>query len=220
MALALGVLVLGSTAAAAQVPAVPMSPTTAALPALLPDLSADLSDLLDEPDAVLPSVQPSVDPGEILPTPPDGALPGELNDVIIGPLPDLGGLLGEPSPGTSPSGNGEGGSTGGGNGGSTSGGSTSGGSSNGSGSGTEGGSEGGRATTEDGRPVATRVPYISTTGRAAVAALSRAVDLMGPFAAPLILALAAMGVLIGLSRGSTRLVKLERANIFRQTYKL
>ena len=63
-------------------------------------------------------------------------------------------------------------------------------------------------------------PYASITGQAAKKAAGRALDLAGPLAPPLLLACIALGVLLMLSRGSTRLVKLDVAGLARRTWQI
>lgn len=84
----------------------------------------------------------------------------------------------------------------------------------GSGSATDGSSA---STTSDTSPL--RAPYATTAARAAIAAGARALRAAGPFAAPLVLALAALGSLIALARGSDRLVKVD-STLTRHTYRL
>ncbi len=50
--------------------------------------------------------------------------------------------------------------------------------------------------------------------------VGRALDLAGPLAPPLLLACIALGVLLMLSRGSTRLVKLDVAGLARRTWQI
>ena len=63
-------------------------------------------------------------------------------------------------------------------------------------------------------------PYASITGQAAKKAAGRALDLAGPLAPPLLLGCIALGVLMMLSRGSTRLVKLDVAGLARRTWQI
>jgi len=169
----------------------------------------------------LPSV-PIV--GDLLsPTPtvtgvPGVPLPGQLNDTVSGitGLLGLGGNTGTPSQPT----------TGGTSSGSTKSGTT------GRSSGTSTTSNTNRShvgtsglTVLDGIGVITPgesfdAPYASITGQAAKKAAGRALDLAGPLAPPLLLACIALGVLLMLSRGSTRLVKLDVAGLARRTWQI
>ena len=63
-------------------------------------------------------------------------------------------------------------------------------------------------------------PYATITGQAAKKAAGRALELAAPLAPPLVLGLIALGVLMMLSRGSTRLVKLDVAGIARRTWRI
>ncbi len=199
-------------------------------------------------EAALPSVLPSTTltpvpspslPGE-LPVDPDDVLPGELNDVIneldgsgtakvLDPLPDLldGGNPGSDGGGGGPGGGGGGGGGpdggGGSDGGSGGGGSGGGGTESGTGSTGAGSSSGSGSSGAPGAEGAGELigsPYATTAGRAAVAAVTRAVHLAGPFAVPLVLAMLAIALLIATGRGSDRLVKFERLTGIRRTYRL
>jgi len=170
----------------------------------------------------LPSV-PIV--GDLLsPTPtvtgvPGVPLPGQLNDTVTGitGLLGLGGTTNTPSQPAS---------------GGTSSGSTKGGTSGHSGTSTTSKTGGARShigtsglTVLDGIGVITPgesfdAPYASITGQAAKKAAGRALDLAGPLAPPLLLGCIALGVLMMLSRGSTRLVKLDVAGLARRTWQI
>jgi hypothetical protein len=63
-------------------------------------------------------------------------------------------------------------------------------------------------------------PYGTITTQAAEKAAGRAIDLAGPLAPPLVLGCIALGVLLMLSRGSTKLVKLDVAGIARRTWRI
>ena len=149
-------------------------------------------------------------------------LPGQLNDTVGGitDLLGLNGLTGTPSKG--PTGGSTGGTQTGGTTGHTSGTSNSSrtsGSTNRSHVGSSG------LTVLDGIGVITPgeafdAPYASITGQAAKKAAGRALDLAGPLAPPVVLSLIALGVLMMLSRGSTRLVKLDVAGVARRTWRI
>ena len=169
----------------------------------------------------LPSV-PIV--GDLLnPTPtvtgvPPIPLPGQLNDTVGG-ITGLLGLNGSNGPVQNPTG---GSTTGGTTGGHTTGGSRSS-STTSSTSRSHIGSSG--LTVLDGIGVITPsqsfdAPYATITGEATKKAAGRALDLAGPLAPPLALGLIALGVLAMLSRGSTRLVKLDVAGIARRTWRI
>jgi len=144
-------------------------------------------------------------------------LPGQLNDTVGG-ITGLLGLNGTPTQGTT------GGTTGGTQTGGTTGHTTSktapksGGTTR-----SHVGSSG--LTVLDGIGVITPgqafdAPYATITGQAAKKAAGRAFDLAAPLAPPLVLGLIALGVLAMLSRGSTRLVKLDVAGIARRTWRI
>jgi len=171
----------------------------------------------------LPSV-PIV--GSILPSPtvtgvPGVPLPGQLNDTVGG----IEGLLGlggstNPTPGPVSGGTGSTGQSGG-TGGSkgTTAGHTGGSGANQSHAGVSG------LTTLDGIGVITPdasfdAPYGTVTGQAIRKAAGRALDLVGPLSPPLMLAFIALAVLLMLSRGSTRLVKLDVAGLARRTWRI
>jgi hypothetical protein len=173
----------------------------------------------------LPSV-PIVDPllnslASPLPTVtgvPAVPLPGQLNDTIGGITGLLGGST-SPTPGTG-SGSGSGSShptTG------TSTGRTAG---HGSGSGTKTSHTGVSGLTSlDGIGVITpaeafEAPYATLSRQAVSKAAGRVLALAGPLAPPLMLAIAALAVLLMLSRGSTRLVKLDVAGLARRTWRI
>ncbi|TMK83493.1 MAG: hypothetical protein E6G46_03185 [Actinobacteria bacterium] len=191
------------------------------LPVPLPSVSLPALPLPTSSPALLPSV-PIV--GDLLsPTPtvtgvPGVPLPGQLNDTVGGitGLLGLGGKTGTPSQGP-----------------------TTGGTSSGSPKGTTGRSSGTSTTSNtnrshvgtsgltvlDGIGVITPgesfdAPYASITGQAAKKAAGRALDLAGPLAPPLLLACIALGVLMMLSRGSTRLVKLDVVGLARRTWQI
>jgi hypothetical protein len=63
-------------------------------------------------------------------------------------------------------------------------------------------------------------PYGTVTGQAVQKAAGRALDLVGPLSPPLLLAFLALAVLLMLSRGSTRLVKLDVAGLARRTWRI
>jgi len=191
------------------------------LPVPLPSVSLPALPLPTSSPAPLPSV-PIV--GDLLsPTPtvtgvPGVPLPGQLNDTVSGipGLLGLGGNTGTPSQPT----------TGGASSGSTKSGTT------GHSSGTSTTSNTNRShvgtsglTVLDGIGVITPgesfdAPYASITGQAAKKAAGRALDLAGPLAPPLLLACIALGVLMMLSRGSTRLVKLDVVGLARRTWQI
>ena len=191
------------------------------LPVPLPSVSLPASPLPTSTPLPLPSV-PIV--GDLLsPTPtvtgvPAVPLPGQLNDTIGG----ITGLLG--TTGTNPPGQNTTGGTGG-TGGTT--GHTSGSSKSSSTSGTTSRSHIGSSglTVLDGIGVITPgesfdAPYATITGQAAKKAAGRAFELAGPLAPPLVLGLIALAVLAMLSRGSTRLVKLDVAGLARRTWRI
>jgi len=191
------------------------------LPVPLPSVSLTPLPVPTSSPLPLPSV-PIV--GDLLsPTPtvtgvPGVPLPGQLNDTVSGitGLLGLGGNTGTPSQPT----------TGGTSSGSTKSGTT------GHSSGTSTTSNTNRShvgtsglTVLDGIGVITPgesfdAPYASITGQAAKKAAGRALDLAGPLAPPLLLACIALGVLLMLSRGSTRLVKLDVAGLARRTWQI
>ena len=144
-------------------------------------------------------------------------LPGQLNDTVGG----ITGLLGlngtTGSPVQKPTGGTTGGTTG-----STSGTSTSS-TQSGSAARSHVGSSG--LTVLDGIGVITPGqsfdgPYATITGQAAKKAAGRAIDLAAPLAPPLVLGLIALGVLMMLTRGSTKLVKLDVAGLARRTWRI
>jgi hypothetical protein len=63
-------------------------------------------------------------------------------------------------------------------------------------------------------------PYGTVTSQAVSKAAGRALHLVGPLAPPLMLAIFALAVLLMLSRGSTRLVKLDVAGLARRTWRI
>lgn len=171
----------------------------------------------------LPIVGDLLDPTPTVTGVPGIPLPGQLNDTVGG-ITGLLGLNGNTNTPAQPAG---------GNDGSTSqtGGSSSGGptgssttsrpstSSSRSHAGTSG------LTLLDGIGVITPAesfdaPYASITGQAAKKAAGRALDLAAPLAPPLLLGLIALGVLVMLTRGSTRLVKLDVAGLARRTWRI
>ena len=194
------------------------------LPVPLPSVSLPPLPLPTSSPLPLPSV-PIV--GDLLsPTPtvtgvPPIPLPGQLNDTVNG----LTGLLGLNGTTGSPTG---GSTTGGttGSGGSTSTGHTPGKGNTSTSSKTthsHGSSSG--LTVIDGIGVITPdtsfdAPYATITGQAARQAAGRALDLAGPLAPPLVVGLIALAVLAMLSRGSTKLVKLDVAGIARRTWRI
>jgi hypothetical protein len=149
-------------------------------------------------------------------------LPGQLNDTVGG----IEGLLGlggstKPTPAPVTGGTGSTGQTSGGTGRSTgkTTGSTGGSTTNTSHTGVSG------LTTLDGIGVITPgasfdAPYGTVTGQAVQKAAGRALDLVGPLSPPLMLAVFALAVLLMLSRGSTRLVKLDVAGLARRTWRI
>ena len=163
----------------------------------------------------------------LLPTPavtgvPPVPLPGQLNDTVGGIIGLLGGgSTTNPSPGPV---------TGGGSGHT--------GQTTGSGSGHSSGSKAGTGSTSktthtgvsgltslDGVGVispgeAFEGAYGTVTGQAVSKAAGRALSLAAPLAPPLLLAILALGMLLMLSRGSTRLVKLDVAGIARRTWRI
>lgn len=196
------------------------------LPVPLPTVSLTPLPLPTSTPLPLPSV-PIV--GDLLsPTPtvtgvPAIPLPGQLNDTVGGitGLLGLNGLTGTPSQGPT------GGSTGGTQTGGTTGRTTTGTSGSTQTSGTANRSHVGSSglTVLDGIGVITPgeafdAPYASITGQAAKKAAGRALDLAAPLAPPVVLGLIALGVLMMLSRGSTRLVKLDVAGIARRTWRI
>jgi len=62
--------------------------------------------------------------------------------------------------------------------------------------------------------------YPTLAARGTVATIERALSLAGPLAPPLLLGAIALVVLIGLARGSDRLVKLDGTRFPEQTYRL
>ena len=149
-------------------------------------------------------------------------LPGQLNDTVGG-ITGLLGLNGTNGPVQNPTGGGTGGSTSGG----TTGGHTTGGSKSSSTTSSTSRSHIGSSglTMIDGIGVITPsqsfdAPYATITGEATKKAAGRALDLAGPLAPPLVLGLIALGVLAMLSRGSTRLVKLDVAGLARRTWRI
>jgi hypothetical protein len=62
--------------------------------------------------------------------------------------------------------------------------------------------------------------YGTVTGQAIQKAAGRALNLAAPLAPPLMLAITALAVLLMLSRGSTRLVKLDVAGLARRTWRI
>jgi hypothetical protein len=210
--------------------AVPSAHATAGLiPIPVPSLSLPpLVQQLPLPTATplpLPSV-PIV--GSILPLPtvtgvPSVPLPGQLNDTVGG----IEGLLGingstNPTPGpVSGTGTGLTGQKSGGTGSST-----------GKTTGRTGGSSVDPShtgvsglTSLDGIGVITPgasfdAPYGTVTRQAVEKAAGRALDLVGPLSPPLMLAFFALAILLMLSRGSTRLVKLDVAGLARRTWRI
>ena len=72
-----------------------------------------------------------------------------------------------------------------------------------------------------GRPSSSLTSPLGASAKPAViSAFARALYLSGPLAAPLMLAMAAIGLLIASSRGSKRLVKAEHTTKMQQTYRL
>jgi hypothetical protein len=63
-------------------------------------------------------------------------------------------------------------------------------------------------------------PYGTVTSQAVQKAAGRALSLAAPLAPPLMLAIFALAVLLMLSRGSTRLVKLDVAGLARRTWRI
>lgn len=191
-------------------------------PPLVPQLPLPTSTPLPLPS--LPIV------GNILPTPavtgvPPIPLPGQLNDTIGGVtgLLGLGGNQTTPSQGpVAGTGSGQTGQTRGGGSGQTSGskaGTGSGSKSNTSRTGVSG------LTSLDGIGVispgeAFAGPYGTVTGQAISKAAGRALSLAAPLAPPLLLAIFALAVLLMLSRGSTRLVKLDVTGLARRTWRI
>jgi len=196
------------------------------LPVPVPSVS--LSPLVPQLPLPTSSPLPSVPiVGGLLPTPqvtgvPPVPLPGQLNDTVGGltGLLGLGGNQDTPSPGPV---------TGSGSGHTTTGSGT------GHSAGTKIGSGGSSANTShagisgltslDGIGVITPgesfdAPYGTVTRQAVSRAAGRALDLAAPLAPPLLLAIIALGVLLMLSRGSTRLVKLDVAGLARRTWRI
>jgi hypothetical protein len=142
-------------------------------------------------------------------------LPGQLNDTV-GAITGLlgGGSKGTPSPGPVTGGTGTSHTT------------------TGRGAGTSTGSSTTRShtgvsglTSLDGIGVispgeAFEAPYATLSRQAVSKAAGRALSLAGPLAPPLMLAIAALAVLVMLSRGSTRLVKLDVAGLARRTWRI
>jgi len=203
----------------------PVGNAHAGLPLPLPSVSLPPLPLPTSSPLPLPSV-PIV--GDLLsPTPtvtgvPAIPLPGQLNDTVGG-ITGLLGLNGTNGPVQNPTGGGTGGSTSGG----TTGGHTTGGSKSSSTTSSTSRSHIGSSglTMIDGIGVITPsqsfdAPYATITGEATKKAAGRALDLAGPLAPPLVLGLIALGVLAMLSRGSTRLVKLDVAGLARRTWRI
>jgi hypothetical protein len=216
-------LALASWAACALL-AYPVSNAHAGLPVPLPSVSLVPLPLPTSTPLPLPSV-PIV--GDLLsPTPtvtgvPAIPLPGELNDTVGG-ITGLLGLNGSNGPVQNPTGGTTGGTSTGGTTGHTSGTSKS---SHTPGSKVPSTAGSAGQTVLDGIGVITPgqafdAPYATITGQAARRAAGRAFDLAGPLAPPLVLGLIALGVLAMLSRGSTRLVKLDVAGIARRTWRI
>ena len=192
------------------------------LPTPLPSLSVPSLPLPTTSPVPLPSL-PIV--SSLLPTPtvtgvPPIPLPGQLNDTVNEVTGLLGGTNGTNNPGTNGSGSGSTTTTGSGTNHGT--GSTSG-ASNGKGS--TNSHAGAGLTTLDGIGVispgeAFDGGYGSMTGRAAEKAAGRALALTPPLAPPLLLSIMALGVLAMLSRGSTKLVKLDVAGMARRTWRI
>jgi len=195
-------------------------PTSSSNPDLLGGLTGTVNNTVG---GVLPSVGPLPslsDVTGILPTPVQsvldpvtgtldsvtGTVTGTLNDTIT----TVDNLL-RPQ---DRSGEGNGGGTG------TSGGSTTGGSKTSGHKGSKGGTTtlGGAFTTVTGAQF--RSPYGTTAGHAAAHAASRALHLLGPLAPALLLAALAFGVLMILTRGSARLVKIDPSGIAKRTWRL
>jgi hypothetical protein len=207
--------------------------TAGLLPIPVPSVSVP-SLLQQLPQLPLPTVSPLPLPsipivGGLLPSPivtgvPAVPLPGQLNDTVGGieGLLGLGGGTTKPSPGPV---------TGIGNG-STGQKSGTGHSPTGTKSGTAGGSGANQShagvsglTTLDGIGIITpgeafNAPYGTVTSQAVSKAAGRALHLAGPLAPPLMLAIFALAVLLMLSRGSTRLVKLDVAGLARRTWRI
>src|SRR5579864_3729457 len=193
------------------------------LPVPLPSVSLPPLPLPTTTPLPLPSV-PIV--GDLLnPTPtvtgvPAIPLPGQLNDTVGG-ITGLLGLNGSNGPVQNPTGGSTGGTKGGATGGHTTGGSKS--STTSTTSRSHIGSSG--LTVLDGIGVITPgesfdAPYATITGQAAKKAAGRALDLAAPLAPPLVLGLIALAVLAMLSRGSTKLVKLDVAGLARRTWRI
>jgi hypothetical protein len=164
--------------------------------------------------------------GGLLPHPsvtgvPGVPLPGQLNDTVGGieGLLGLGGSKGNPTPGpVSGIGNGSTGQKSG-NGAGRSTGKNPNVSTNRSHTGVTG------LTTLDGIGIITpdqyfSAPYGTVTRQAVSKAAGRVLALVGPLAPPLMLAIVALAVLLMLSRGSTRLVKLDVAGLARRTWRI
>jgi hypothetical protein len=150
-------------------------------------------------------------------------LPGQLNDTVGGieGLLGLGGSQGKPSHGPV-SGTGK----------SLTGHTSGSGHSTGTNTRTAGGSSPNRShtgvsglTSLDGIGIITpgesfNAPYGAITQQAVSKAAGRALELAGPLAPPLMLAFVALAVLLMLSRGSARLVKLDVAGLARRTWRI
>jgi hypothetical protein len=186
----------------------PILPTPSASSGVLDPLLDLLPSTSPLPLPSLPGVDDIVDPVTSLVEP----LPGQLNDTIT----DITDLLlpqDQPQPGGSTGTGGGNTSTGGSKGskGST-------GTKSGSGGTTAIGGIGPFTTTITGAAFSS--PYGATAGRAAAHAAGRALRLLGPLAPALLLAALAFGVLIALTRGSQRLVKLDQISVAKRTWRL
>ena len=192
------------------------------LPVPLPSVSLSPLPVPTTTPLPLPSV-PIV--GDLLsPTPtvtgvPGVPLPGQLNDTVGG----ITGLLGLNGSNGPVQGGSTGGTTGGTTGGHTGGSSTSSHTTTTGTSRSHVGTSG--LTVLDGIGVITPgesfdAPYATITGQAAKKAAGRALDLAAPLAPPVVLGLIALGVLMMLSRGSTKLVKLDVAGLARRTWRI
>jgi hypothetical protein len=209
--------------------AYPATPAHAGLiPTPIPTISLPSLPLPSQLPVPVPSL-PIVN--DLLPSPtvtgvPPVPLPGQLNDTVNGVTNDVTGLLGlsgsngPNQPGTHGSGTG---STSTGTGG-TSHGSTK--TTTGKTSLSHNTSTGANGQTVlDGIGViqpgeAFAGTYGAMAGRAAQKAAGRALTLAGPLAPPLLLSVIALGVLMMMSRGSTKLVKLDVAGLARRTWRI
>lgn len=231
LACALVALLLGCTAgvAIAQIdlglpPATPPSTAEVVVPTILPSTTPSTPTI---PETTLPSdvptPTPTLEPGTLPVSSPDAeALIGNAKRTVNDTVDDL--LQPEPI-GTKEPGPGGGGSDGGGGGGGGTGGGSGGGSGGGGGgetdggSGTGGGGTGGGSSAGSGdgaRSGAAKAgefladaPTYGAVGPVAAQAAGRVLDLAGPMAPSIALALIALFVIAAIGRGSRKLVTLE-----------